>query len=305
MESNQRLEGGSIITILAPVGFVFDCYDPLALFETQGLASTTTCSDNPLEPNRAELTMDSLDSKQPNTRFTILISMTNPEFTPEDNWFTFSIVNPQQVFTDVANFVPAYDITGRIAVDVHGTFPYFGYDNPLVVVFMQTTIMNMQEEGNELVLTGPVGYVFPENCTGFSLRFTQDTSTQEVPGYTDTFLFPPAGIECEGQGNSTVIVRLPHGSGLLKNNYTMTVDVKDPLEGEINSSSPSEWTFVTRVRNNRSGRIVDSNIDVKASFELKVLVANVVDEGGAPPGASPNSAALLLGALVLAAFASR
>jgi hypothetical protein len=125
-ESNQQIVGGSLITILAPEGFIFNCYDTLALFETDGLAATTTCSDFPLEPNRVELTMDSLDERLPNAPFTIIISMTNPEFTPQVNYFTFNIKDPSGAFTDMANYVSSYDITGDIAVVINGTFPYYG-----------------------------------------------------------------------------------------------------------------------------------------------------------------------------------
>jgi len=298
-ESNQRIVGGSLITILAPEGFIFDCYDPLALFETEGLAATTTCSDFPLQPNLVELTMDSLDVRLPNAPFTITISMTNPEFTPQVNYFTFSINDPAGAFTDMANNVPSYDITGDIDVVINGTFPYFGYTNPLVIEFQQTTILNMADTGNEIVLTGPTGYVFPVNCTGFDLRFSLETAAQSVNGYSDLFVFPPPGIECTGFGNSTVVIKLPEGVGLLTNLYTLNVDVEDPLVGGLNCTDECYWTLLTRIRNDDGQHIVDSRINIEANFELNVLAAMAIDEGGAGHLAAPGLAALAAGALSL------
>jgi len=302
-ESNQQIPGGSLITIMAPEGYIFDCYDTLALFETKGLASTTTCSDFPLIPNKAELTLDSLDEVAPNSPFTIIISMTNPIFAPQQNWFTFSIVDASGAFVDVANNVSAYDITGSIKpVTIEGTNSYYGYKNPLIVQFKQDTIMNMQEEGNEIVLTGPNGFVFPVNCTGFDLQFSTTTDTQDVAGYGDKFIFPPPGIQCVGFGNSTVVIRLPPGAGLLTNMYTLLIDVQDPLVGELNGTADELfWSLMTRVNSNATNtyRIVDSNTTVPG-FEVIVLQPMEIDEGGARPLTEPCYIVLLaLGAVAL------
>ena len=37
-------------------------------------------------------------------------------------------------------------------MDIQATFPYFGQLNPLRVVFVQSTILNQADIGNELVL---------------------------------------------------------------------------------------------------------------------------------------------------------
>eukprot|EP00438_Fugacium_kawagutii_P009389 Skav231295 [mRNA] locus=scaffold161:249564:252132:+ [translate_table: standard] len=50
------------------------------------------------------------------------------------------------------DFVESFDITGRLQVDIQATFPYFGQLNPLRVVFVQSTILNQADIGNELVL---------------------------------------------------------------------------------------------------------------------------------------------------------
>jgi len=298
-ESNQLIVGGSLITILAPLGFIFNCYDTLALFETEGLAATTTCSDFPLEPNLVELTMDSLDERLPNAPFTITISMTNPEFTPQVNYFTFSINSPSGTFTDMANNVASYDITGDIAIVINGTFPYYGYANPLVIEFQQTTILNMADVGNEIVLTAPVGFVFPVNCTGFDLRFSLDTAAQSVNGLGDLFVFPPEGTDCTGSGNGNVVIRLPEGVGLLTNLYTLNIDVENPLVGELNCTDECYWTIITRVSNDDGMHIVDSRINIEANFDLNVLAAMAIDEGGARPLTAPGLAAFAVGALSL------
>ncbi|CAJ1383539.1 unnamed protein product [Effrenium voratum] len=144
--SDKYIPGGSKIEITAPNGFIFTC----AFFSTdEGLANTTTCYVR--EPNIAEFTMDTSDPKQPNSPFKLFVYVSNPEFTPQMNYWNFRIISPLAKTLDMRDFVSSFDITGRLEVDIQATFPYFGQVNPLRVVFVQSTILNQADVGNELV----------------------------------------------------------------------------------------------------------------------------------------------------------
>ncbi|CAJ1360951.1 unnamed protein product [Effrenium voratum] len=143
--SDKYIPGGSKIEITAPNGFIFTC----AFFSTdEGLANTTTCYVR--EPNIAEFTMDTSDPKQPNSPFKLFVYVSNPEFTPQMNYWNFRIISPLAKTLDMRDFVSSFDITGRLEVDIQATFPYFGQVNPLRVVFVQSTILNQADVGNEL-----------------------------------------------------------------------------------------------------------------------------------------------------------
>jgi len=288
--SDKYIPGGSKIEITAPNGFIFTC----AFFSTdEGLANTTTCYVR--EPNIAEFTMDTSDPKQPNSPFKLFVYVSNPEFTPQMNYWNFRIISPLAKTLDMRDFVSSFDITGRLEVDIQATFPYFGQVNPLRVVFVQSTILNQADVGNELVLSGPDGFIFPANCTdGFRLRMSnavnQPTSNR---GYDVGFVFPPEGMTCRGYDNATVSIRFPDGAGLLRNNYTLEVDVANP--GYPPNSTT--WSFITRVRN-LGEKIVDANRTLEG-FGLIELLPMRTDEGGA---AGTLLAVPLVLALLLSSF---
>lgn len=303
MMSDKYILGGSKVYIEAPEGFVFTC----AYFRTDpGLSNTTTCLiPNINRPNRVEFTLDSQDPKAPNSPFTIYVYVTNPEFTPQANYWSFEIKSPLGRPIDIREFIPGFDITDDVFVSINPTFPYLGQTNKLEVVFQQNTIMNQADTGNELVLTGPSGYVFPENCTQMFLRLTNmlDAGPMTSSGYAETFTFPPPGMECMGFGNSTLVVRLPNGAGLLKNNYTLEIDVENP-PFQLNGTTVNEWQFMTRVRNTDGQRLVDANRRVEG-FEMRELVSGRVLEGAAAGLLPTYSISLTLVSLWLALCAGR
>lgn len=272
--SDKYIPGGSKIEITAPNGFVFTC----AFFSTDdGLANTTTCYVR--ENNIAEFTMDTSDPLAPNSPFRLFVYVSNPEFTPQQNYWNFRIISPLAKTLDMRDFVDSFDITGRLEVDIQATFPYFGQLNPLRVVFVQSTILNQADIGNELVLSGPDGFIFPVNCTdGFRLRLSnqveQPTSNR---GYDVGFVFPPEGMTCRGYDNATVSIRFPDGAGLLRNNYTLEVDVNNP--GYPPNSTT--WSFITRIRNDQEDeRIADANRTLEG-FGLVELLPMRTSEGSA------------------------
>eukprot|EP00930_Biecheleria_cincta_P055124 TRINITY_DN41486_c0_g1_i1.p1 TRINITY_DN41486_c0_g1~~TRINITY_DN41486_c0_g1_i1.p1 ORF type:complete len:2351 (-),score=301.60 TRINITY_DN41486_c0_g1_i1:61-7113(-) len=264
MMSDKYIPGGSKIEITGPNGYIFTC----AFFQTdRGLANTTTCYVR--SPNVAEFTMDTSDPKQPNSPFRLYVYVSNPEFTPQNNWWNFRIISPLGKTIDMRDEVPSFDITGRVTVDVQATFPYLGQANPLRVVFKQTTILNQADIGNEFVLTAPGGYIFPVNCTGFKLRYSNaggaSSSSQKMP---------PDGMTCSGFNNATVVIRFPDNAGLLRANYTLEIDVQNPAY----QPNGTTWSFITRVRNPTGERIVDANRTLEG-FELVELVPLRTDEG--------------------------
>jgi len=270
--SDKYIPGGSKIEITAPNGFIFTC----AFFSTDtGLANTTTCYVR--EPNIAEFTMDTSDALQPNSPFRLFVYVSNPEFTPQMNYWNFRIISPLAKTLDMRDFVDSFDITGRLEVDIQATFPYFGQVNPLRVVFVQSTILNQADVGNELVLSGPDGFIFPVNCTeGFRLRLSNQVDQPTTrAGYDIGFVFPPAGMTCRGYDNATVSIRFPDGAGLLRNNYTLEIDVNNP--GYPPNSTV--WSFITRIRNDEEGeRIADANRTLEG-FPLVELLPMRTDEG--------------------------
>lgn len=264
MMSDKYISGGSKIEITGPNGYIFTC----AFFQTdRGLASTTTCYVR--APNVAEFTMDTSDPKQPNSPFKLFVYVSNPEFTPQQNWWNFRIISPLGKTIDMRDEVPSFDITGRVQVDVQATFPYFSQLNPLRVVFRQTTILNKADTGNEIVLSAPAGYIFPINCTGFVLQYS-NIGTSAASGQT----MPPEGMTCTGFNNATTVIRFPDGAGLLRENYTLEIDVQNPGY----QPNGSVWTFITRVRNPTGERIVDANRTLPG-FGLVELVPLRTDEG--------------------------
>jgi hypothetical protein len=293
MMSNKYIQGGSKIRIIGPLGFRFNC----AFFQTDsGLSSTTTCLPEIVNPHIVEFTIDSQDPKAPNTRFTIYVYVRNPEFTPQNNWWTFEIANFAEDIIDRRDFYQSFDITRRVAVDIHPFFPYIGQVNPLRITFAQSTIMNQADNGNELVVTAPTGYVFPQNCSNFEIRVSGDQAADSA-----TQAFPPPGITCTGYGNASATIRLPDGVGLFIGNYTIQLDIENPAYAP--NETDARWTFITRVRNPEifSGqRIVDANTTI-AGFSLYEMVPARSTEtpGAAHPRSPMYGVTLVLFALAL------
>lgn len=294
MMSDKFIPGGSKISIVAPNGFIFDC----GSFQTDdGLANTTTCYVKFSQQNVAEFTIDTQDPKQPQSKFRLFVNVFNPEFTPQTNVWSFNIISPLGHSIDKRDNVHGFDITGQVQTSIMPLFPYLGQINPLRVNFVPSTIMNQADEGNELVVTAPSTYLFSKNCTGFHLRLTvQPDILEDEAGYPSQFSFPPVGIQCIGFDNSTVVVRMPektglsnrHAAGLLKNNYTLELDVLNP----VNHSEDNTWSFVTRVRNPSGQRIVDANRTLRG-FQLQELVPLNLDESAAPRSSLPLAALAL------------
>eukprot|EP00913_Durusdinium_trenchii_P001778 g1648.t1 len=243
--------------------------------------------------------MDTSDPLQPNSPFRLFVFVSNPEFTPQQNYWNFRIISPLAKTLDMRDYVQSFDITGRLEarnvhkrsdlrselflqVDIQATFPYFGQINPLRIVFTQSTILNQADIGNELVLSGPDGFIFPTNCTGFRLRWSnQVDAPTSTRGYDIGFVFPPEGMTCRGYDNASVVVRFPNGAGLLRNNYTLEIDVSNPGY----PPNATQWSFITRIRNDfEDERIADANRTL-LGFELVELLPMRTDEGAARPGA--------------------
>jgi len=274
--SEKYIPGGSKIVVTGPDSFRVGCVFFRPIY---GLSSTTTCLVK--KPNIVEFTIDSQDPKKANTPFAIRVMWTNPEFTPQNNWWKVDLLSPLLKAIDVRDYIPGFDITDRVEVYVMGTFSYLAEVNPLRIMFLAQTIMNQADTGNELVVDAPLGYIFPAKCTGFRLRLTDNRQASPEDsantGYPSGFVFPPAGTTCTGFDNNTVVVRLPNGAGMLKNNYTLEIDVENP---GYRLNGTDTWQFFTRVRNENGTKIVDANRTVPG-FSLSELVPLRTVEGGA------------------------
>jgi hypothetical protein len=285
MMSNKAIEGGSTIKITAPIGFEFNC----RFFRTDsGLSATTTCSvGNPT--NKADFVIDSQDPKQPRTPFALFVNLRNPQFTPQVNEWSFNIVSPLQRSIDIRDRVPGFDITGKVNVEIQGSFNFNGETNPLRIKFEIDTILNMADPQNEIVVQAPSNYIFRSNCTGFRLRCFREadcTDPNPTTGYPLPFEFPPADVTCQGYDNNIVIVRLPTGTVMLILPYVLEVDVQNPLNYSVLNN---QWSFLTRVvfpANYTSGgslpffRTVDANRTL-SGFALSDLVPLDLDESSA------------------------
>jgi len=279
MRSNKYLPGGSKIYIDAPSGFIFRC----AFFRTVGLSSTTTCYV--VKNTQVEFTLDSQDPKPANSQWTLFVNVVNPEFTPQNNWWNFEIKSPLKASIDKREFVTGFDVTNKVEVDLHPTFAFIGKTNPLRIFFKPYTIMNQADNGNEIVVIAPTGYIFPTVCGSFRLAKTMEQPAAQsglaaANGYPSTLAFPPPGITCTGFNNGSVVIRLPDGKGLIPNNYTLTIDVENPA---YEPAGDNLWEFETRVRNPMVGqRIVDANRTLNG-FLLQKLVPVSTKEGSAAP----------------------
>jgi hypothetical protein len=274
--SDKFISGGSKITITAPAGFVFLC----ARFRTSGgLSNSTTCFVPPTRQNIGEFQIDSQDSQQPNSPSSLFVTTANPQFTPQYNWFSVEISYLGKA-EDIRDKIPSFDITGRVLVDVQATFPYVGNANILKIIFTQSTILNQADDGNEIVVTAPEGYTFPRNCTDFLFQLSNapaPAAIQSSAGYQNEFVYPPPGTTCNGFNNRSLVVTLPDGAGLLRNNYTLEISVMNPA---YIPTTPNIWEFITRVRNSEVSKIVDANRTLQG-FKLQQLLALTKTEGAA------------------------
>jgi hypothetical protein len=210
LQSDKNIPGGSQIAVYAPRGFVFTC----AYFRTQVLATTTTCYT---KQNLARFTVDSQDAKPPNLLLGITVYATNPQFTPQPNYWGCDIISPLGSFVDTISEHDGYDITGAIIASVDGSFKYYGQRSRLSVQFIPSTIMNQADIGNEIVIYAPDNYRFPRNCTDFSFRFSNMEQIDARYPNADQYNFPPQPLTCTGNDNLRdphLIVRLPDGAGL-------------------------------------------------------------------------------------------
>lgn len=117
LTTQKFIPGGSQITVVAPWGFNPHC----ALFQVRGLASTTTCS---AKYNKITFTVDTQDPQEAATPLGFSIYLTNPEFTPQPNDWSFLLVDQQEMFLDIKERLPGYDITG-LFVDLFLNFLQF------------------------------------------------------------------------------------------------------------------------------------------------------------------------------------
>jgi hypothetical protein len=274
MLSDKPIPGGSKITIYAPRGFDFTC----AFFRTYGLSATTTCY---ARGARAEFTVDTQDPKPMNFLMRIVAYAQNPEFTPQPNEWGVKIMGPLGSHIDTLDGYQGFDITGKCIARVIDTFPYKGQRNPILIEFKPDTIMNQADEGNQIVIMAPPGFIFPVNCTGFMFRFSNLEQIDDRYPNRDQYNFPPLGTTCYGSGAERLTVTLPLGAGLLAPyNYTIEATVINP-KYEINGTDT--WSIMTRVtgtHGDSAQRVVDANRSFDG-FILKELQSIEDDIGGA------------------------
>jgi hypothetical protein len=120
------IPGGSKITIVAPgvggSGFLPTCGN----FDVQGLAKTTTCSSR---GSSITFTVDTQNAVVGGTPISFHIHISNPEFTPQPNNWSFFLVDADDMFLDIKERLPGYDITGPLLAGIstptdQGGFPY-------------------------------------------------------------------------------------------------------------------------------------------------------------------------------------
>lgn len=275
MQSDKPIPGGSKITIYAPRGFVFTC----AFFRTYGLSATTTCY---ARGSRAEFTVDTQDPKPKMFLMGIIVYATNPEFTPQPNEWGVKILGPLGTHIDTLEGYQGFDITGAILSRVMSDFAFKGQRNPLKIEFIPSTIMNQADEGNQIVVRAPSGFIFAKNCSGFMLRFSDENQIDERYPNREQYNFPPPGTVCQGSGAETLFITLPNGAGLLAPyNYTIEATVMNPRY-DVNGTN--QWSIMTRVTGTHGEspqRVVDANRSF-AGFFLRDLQSIEDDISTAP-----------------------
>merc|ERR550534_1152594 len=265
MMSDKFIPGSSKIIVTAPEKFIFSCRDPAV----RVLSSTTTCSK---EENRVTFALDTQDQIPPNKPFAISVDVMNPKFTPQPNDWMFKIVNGFGMFIDVRKNLEGFFITGALACELKPSFDFRGQRNRITLTFVTWTIMNQADTYNELYLTAPFGYVFEKECRRHSLEFTNAGDNSLYYRNGKEVEFPPVGWECDGSDEEFVTIRLPQGAGLLRNSYTLSVDVLNP---SVEPNTTNTWSFVTRVNSidengERHIKIVDASRHIEG-FELRTL----------------------------------
>lgn len=201
-------------------------------------------------------------------------------YTPQPNQWSFGIVSALKDFIDSRERVEGFDVTGAMQAEIKAQFPYKGQRNLLTFVFLPTTILNQADEGNELDITGPDGFFFGKNCSAFDMFLTLPPPDDPDPGmYGSDYKFPPDGTTCTGYDNSSFTIRLPNQKGLLRANYSLQINVKNPM---FEPNLTNNWVFVSRVRNAEIGqKIVDANRELEG-FTLRTLEPVTNAEGAAP-----------------------
>lgn len=307
--SEQFIPGGSRIEMLAPTGFAFRCDKPYEVF---GLSQTTICP-TAQRSNTARFILDSQNALGANHPFSLQVVVENPEYTPQPNKWTFSIITVLDEFIDVRYDVRGFFVTGPITVrgfleegsaegaiasGIQPGFVFLGQKNAVKIVFRPTTIMNQADSYNEIVLTAPKGYVFPTICNRFRLALADRDPPKEgepplepINYYKQNgkeVPFPEPRTQCIGFGNNSVIVRFPPGTGLLWNDYIMVVEVINPklpiIENCTNlvADAKNTWTLITRVNMQANGtKIVDANRNINGFCIQELQKVKDLDLDGA------------------------
>jgi len=112
-------------------------------------------------------------------------------------------------------------------------------------------------------------------------------------------VFPPEETECIGFDNETLIVRFPQGFGMLRDNYTIMVDVFNPDEEPLDNT----WLFETRKFTEEAQRyvIVDANRTL-SGFGIEALQALRTEKSSASARYSLGLLSSFLGSTALGAF---
>ena len=160
--------------------------------------------------------------------------------TPQKNVWSVEIRNPDKITIDVRTDIPGFDVPGQISGYVSAQFVYTNQRSVATVHFTPSTVQTRANEGNELIVQAPLGYIFGTECRSLSLK----AISSSIPSYPvpPSHVFP--NLDCVGFNNETLIVRFPKGSGLGRFDYELTVLVVNAKS----ASQASDWTVFTRAR---------------------------------------------------------
>ena len=135
--------------------------------------------------------------------------------------------------------------------------------------------MNQADEGNEIYLKAPRGFVFPLECSGWALKFTNPLPSEvDSPEFRrpDRYVFPPAGTTCTGSAANEVVIRFPPTAGLLINDYTLELSVQNPTvlpNATVIRTADDLWTMLTRINNDQKGMVI---VDAKRDFDSNITL---------------------------------
>lgn len=218
LRSERPLTNGAILTVVAPIGFIFDTEHvtssfmyPLKVERVEDMESTV------------KFRLDSRDYVTPDSYFFVSIRARNPDETPTPNFWYFYLTSEFLEHIDLRKFVNGFQLAHRMLYcqAYPNDVPWrYGGAMDVSMFFVTTTYVfteaeALHEPGEEesdpswqITLVVPTGFRFPtankysDSCSGFRRNGGKDVYDQ----------LPQAGgevVTCTVQTSRSVLIEVP------------------------------------------------------------------------------------------------